>query len=187
MKTDSTKSSARPSEAVIIIRDRTLNDYEAKLVKLWNEGKSAGEIAKELHVTRNTIMGKIWRLRNKGVGIEKHERTNTRGKDKKPRVRRSPAPLLDLIFKRQKEEKIGEVIKHEEPFITNSLNIRFKDLRNHSCRYVINDGRPENFIFCGAPKERGAYCEAHASICYTPPRLPVRSQHNPSAPQRYYR
>lgn len=178
MKTDSNPNNVRQSEAAITTNGRVLDDYESQIVKLWNEGKSASDVARLLGKTRNAIMGKIWRLRNWGAKIEQHKRSNTRGlsaKSKRPYNARRSAPLLDILFKQVKSEKIKEVAVRQETIIAKSLNIRFSDLKNSSCRYVVNDGLPENFIFCGAPKERGSYCEAHALICYIPPK-DVRSK-----------
>lgn len=187
MKIDTRQNKGRPLEAVITIDVQSLNTKDAQLVGLWNIGKSASEIAAELHVTRNAVIGKIWRLRNKGVNIEAHKKPNTKSVNTKSQREKKSVPLLDLIFKKQKEEKIKSVIKHREPLVAHSLNISFKDLRGNSCRYVMNDGLPENFIFCGAPKARGPYCEAHAAICYVPPKLPEQRRRNPNEMQRYYR
>lgn len=40
-----------------------------KLVEMWNSGLTATEIGKELGVTKNAIIGRVNRLREKGVGL----------------------------------------------------------------------------------------------------------------------
>lgn len=185
MKADTQANNAPRSEAegTLIIKNYVLNDYEAKIIELWNSGKSAAQIGAVLKVSRNVIIGKIWRLRRKGVSTSEH----VRPKSTEPRVRtpreRKPKPL-GLLFKQPRPRTaLAETVAP----VANSKNIKFRQLKNNSCRYVTNDGRPENFLFCGAPKERGPYCEAHALICYVPPRSPERKQHNPNGMQRYYR
>jgi GcrA cell cycle regulator len=38
----------------------------AALTTLWNEGVSSGDIAAALGITRNAVMGKVWRLKLRG-------------------------------------------------------------------------------------------------------------------------
>ena len=44
--------------------------------------------------------------------------------------------------------------------------MKFTELTSRSCRFVLNDGRPETFFFCGEPKSVGPYCKDHAALCY---------------------
>ncbi len=41
-------------------------ELDEAIAALWNEPKSAGDIAKHLGVTRNNVMGRIWRMKRKG-------------------------------------------------------------------------------------------------------------------------
>lgn len=40
------------------------------------------------------------------------------------------------------------------------------DLKHGECRYACGDPRQEGFGFCGAPVERGSYCNHHRTIVY---------------------
>lgn len=142
-----------------------LDDYEKQVVELWNLGKSASEIGKILGKTRNSIVGKIWRIRQRGFDI-----SNRESRKKKVKAERKPRPkkekVIKTVFVGNVEKTVVE-FKPQKAESANPLNIKFNKLKKDSCRYVMNDGLPENFIFCGAPIGRGSYCEAHASICYT--------------------
>lgn len=172
MTTDTQANSAPQSEGEdrLTIKNYVLSEKEELIIKLWNEGKTASQIGAVLNVSRNVIIGKIWRMRRKGVETSAHQRP----KSSAPRVRKPREPKqqsLGMLFKLPKPRPLPP--KSEAP-VANAKNINFWKLKNDSCRYVVNDGRPENFIFCGAPQERGPYCEAHALICYVPPKIPER-------------
>lgn len=175
------KNNVRQSEAATqaTTKSYVLDDYEKKIVSMWNTGFSAAQIALAVGKNRNMVIGKVWRMRQKGVVLHFHERPksnkpNTVRVKRTERRKKSVLPLFD--FK-----------PPPKPVEAKPLNISFWQLKNNSCRYVTNEGRPENFLFCGAPKERGSYCEAHAKICFAPPKTPAPMQRSPIAQRRYYR
>lgn len=149
-----------------------MNDVEAKILELWNKGVSTAKIGAEVGKTKGSICGLLWRMRRRGLIIPTRQQISVSEK-----------------FHEKREEKIQ--LKHKErpdlleqfvkPVLAHSLNIGFWKLKNNSCRYVVNDGRPEQFIFCGAPKKQGAYCEAHSAICYLPPRVPSKEYQRANA------
>ena len=47
-----------------------------------------------------------------------------------------------------------------------SQPVKFDKLTPKLCRFVLNDGPPENFLFCGQPKKGRAYCKDHEALCY---------------------
>lgn len=169
-----------------------MDDYEKKIIELWNKGYSTAMIAAEVGKTKNMICGKVFRMREKGFDLSPRAeitkiKTET-GKEKVAHRRLTmDQPLLGLVFKKKTEERVKPVVIIKDPPSAKPRNIKFKNLTSKSCRYVVNDGRPENFIFCGAPKERGPYCEAHALICYVQPKTLAKTQRNPNGQQRYYR
>lgn len=162
-----------------------LSDFEQKILDLWNKNLSTSLIAAELKVTKNMVCGQVYRMRKRGVSIRPralriegaHKRRQIRGSDGGEIISIRPqreAPLLDWMF--QKSQKKQPMPKPREALEAEPINIKFKDLTSMSCRYVVNDGRPENFIFCGALKERGPYCGAHARICYNVPNYEQRRE-----------
>jgi hypothetical protein len=132
-----------------------------KILKLWMDGKQGSEIAAKLRITRNSVMGYLYRMRKKGlieykdpVVIDKINKGQT--PTRVPRAKkpyRSPYEQLKIPF----------------PLPPKTGGITLMELTSNSCRYVINDGLPAQFRFCGAPKKTGTYCEEHHKICYYTP------------------
>jgi len=52
---------------------RWTSEDDAEIVKLWQSGKSAGDIAKAINRTRNSVAQRIHLLRNQGHKLEKRE------------------------------------------------------------------------------------------------------------------
>ena len=139
-----------------------------KILKLWMDGKQGGEIAAKLKITRNSVMGHLYRMRKKGLieykdpvvinKINKGEVKPRMPRAKKPY--RSPYQQIQLPF----------------PVPPRAGGISLMELRTDSCRYVINDGLPSQFRFCGQPKFSKSYCENHHKICYYKPTKSARSK-----------
>ena len=123
------------------------DDRVALLKRLWGEGKTAAEIAKELGegVTRNAVIGKAHRLKlsSRMSPIQQNKKIKS---DAAPPVQRKPMKKIP-IFK-------GKEIKME-------------DLRDKMCRWPNGDPQTEEFSFCGCGAVEGLpYCPEHAKIAY---------------------
>ena len=55
------------------------------------------------------------------------------------------------------------------------LMVALVDLKPSHCRFPVGDPHDAGFGFCGHPKADGAYCFAHARLCYTAPELRRRA------------
>ena len=155
---------------------------EEKILNLWTLGYSTSKIAAEIGRSKNSVCGLIFRMRERGISIPPKKSTRevvVLEKPAAPRVRSAPMTGRHLVSKKRKT--FPELAKYTKGSAKDSLNIRFWKLKNNSCRYVVNDGRPETFIFCGAPKERGAYCAEHAAICFMPPKVPDKEYQRANA------
>jgi GcrA cell cycle regulator len=126
------------------------DDRVATLKKLWGEGKTAAEIAKELGgVTRNAVIGKAHRLKlsNRVSPIQQN--------NKKP----APAPKAQPQLAERKVQKI--------PAQDNRKGIPLTDLKPHECRWPLGDPRDDNFGFCAHRQIAGLpYCGEHAKMAY---------------------
>lgn len=122
------------------------DDRVALLKKLWGEGKTAAEIAKELGgVTRNAVIGKAHRLKLSN-------RVSPIQQNKKPVVK-APPP----------EKKIRPQVLIEE----NRERIPLMELSGRMCRWPIGDPQEENFGFCGETSIAGfPYCAEHGKVAY---------------------
>lgn len=125
------------------------DDRVAVLKKLWGEGKTAAEIAKELGegVTRNAVIGKAHRLKLSSRMSPIQQNT----KKVKPVSDAATAP-------RRVSRKVPVYLGKE---------VKMEDLRDKMCRWPNGDPQTDNFSFCGCKTMEGMpYCENHAAIAY---------------------
>lgn len=128
-----------------------MNDIETKILELWNQGISTSKIGAEIGRTKNSICGLIWRMRRRGLIVPERQKFKS----------------LNVV--RVKQNKKHEIFNEfNKSIVPEFQKIKFWSLKPNSCRYVINDGKPEQFIFCGNPKQYKSYCLYHANICYIP-------------------
>lgn len=141
-----------------------------RILELWAEGKTTQKIGEAVGVTKNSVCGLLKRLRDKGHPIPQ-------------RIHQFEAkkPINKKIAKLKKVTRLKAIPKKPEPKGTpvavvppppkrkiNIGKVKFIDLQPDSCRYIVSGKRAEEFLFCGAPKTRRAYCEEHAKLCYYP-------------------
>lgn len=128
------------------------DDRVALLKRLWGEGKTAAEIAKELGgVTRNAVIGKAHRLKLSN-------RVSPIQQNKKPATKTAPAAPKKLQVNTQ-------------PVALTSPGDRKKidlvDLGYGQCRWPIGDPQEDDFGFCGDRALSGLpYCMEHAKLAY---------------------
>lgn len=123
----------------------------ALLKKLWVEGRTAAEIAKELgDVTRNAVIGKAHRLKlsNRISPIQQNPKKPVKANDDKPVQKASP---------------VARVVRAP----VNVKGIPLTELKERMCRWPLGDPREADFKFCGCDTALGLpYCEDHARIAY---------------------
>ena len=133
------------------------------LKKLWQEGLSASQIAKQLGgVTRNAVIGKVHRL---GLSGRATPSQPARPAFKAPRPAR-PAPSPSLAPRRiaPTAPEPPPVTYVEEPGSATVLT-----LGAHMCKWPIGDPALDSFTFCGRRTDEGPYCHEHAQVAYQPP------------------
>lgn len=136
------------------------------LKKLWQDGLSASQIAKQLGgVTRNAVIGKVHRLGLSGrAAPSKPQRT----------VFKAPRPARPAAAAPSAPRRIAEpVASHPAP-----APVRYADekpgtatvltLGAHMCKWPIGDPSSEGFTFCGRRSSEGPYCVEHARVAYQP-------------------
>jgi hypothetical protein len=163
-----------------------MEDIDEKMIELWQKGHTAKHIANELGLTRNTIAGKLHRFKISGRIEKKNvderlliikEQSRKTNAGRSPELTKQKAPEVSLYKIEDKlialakvnAEPVGNAVNfvfHKEKPAPVGKPIKFEQLTSKSCRYVINSGSVKGFLFCGKPKERGAYCEGHAKLCY---------------------
>ena len=156
------------------------------LKKMWSEGQSASQIAKELGgVTRNAVIGKVHRL-----GLSNRAGSSAPAPEKKAK----PAPKAKAT---KPSEKVVEVtVTPRKPIVpagqplppqpsANEISpealatvrevektakrISLMDLTERTCKWPIGDPATDDFWFCGLSVQQGKpYCEAHVGVAFQP-------------------
>ena len=137
------------------------------LKKLWLDGLSASQIAKQLGgVTRNAVIGKVHRLGLSGRAAPSHPSRPTFKAPRPPRPIAMPAPRP-----RAMEPRAAQVpAVRAAPFVELPGTATVLTLGAHMCKWPIGDPSSDNFTFCGRrADEEGPYCIDHARMAYAPP------------------
>ncbi len=146
------------------------------LKKLWQDGLSASQIAKQLGgVTRNAVIGKVHRLGLSGRA--------TPSKPARP-VFKAPRPQRAVV-QPAAPRRIAEPLTPQAPA---PLPTRYVDeapgtatvltLGAHMCKWPIGDPSTDSFTFCGRRQDDGPYCTEHARVAYQPAQAKKRSGPN---------
>ena len=139
------------------------------LKKLWQDGLSASQIAKQLGgVTRNAVIGKVHRLGLSGrAAPSKPART----------VFKAPRPARPVAAAPSAPRRIAEPVSQasspqpptpvryidEAPGMATVLT-----LGAHMCKWPIGDPSLDSFTFCGRRSSDGPYCQEHGQVAYQP-------------------
>lgn len=132
-------------------------DVVARLKDLRSAGKTGGEIAAEMFVTRNMVIGKLTRLGLIGKDAPKYARPKPESAKPKP-----PTPAVVV-----KPAPIKPPKPADDLSIPESRRVRLVDLARTDCRFPLGDPAKDDFAFCGAAVKAGSsYCGFHGSLCY---------------------
>jgi GcrA cell cycle regulator len=150
----------------------------ATLRKLWTDGLSASQIAKQLGgVTRNAVIGKVHRLGLAGRAtpsrpakrIVRNNPNRPRlltGAPSRPRTIPSLAPLAEAA-------PPLEPMAQADGSLASVLTVT-----DRMCRWPIGDPTDQKFAFCGRDACDGPYCSEHARLGFQPTRPRQRKTSN---------
>jgi GcrA cell cycle regulator len=140
------------------------------LKKLWLDGLSASQIAKQLGgVTRNAVIGKVHRLGLSGRAAPSQPARPAFKAPRPPRPAHVPAPRRAEPTA-QAPATPPPVFYVEEPGSATVLT-----LGAHMCKWPIGDPATDSFTFCGRRAGEGPYCVEHARMAYQPQQTRKRS------------
>lgn len=125
----------------------------ADVVRLWNDGYAASQIALKIGRTRNSVIGVVFR--------QKLASRTTQ-------IRSRPAPLTQEEKEARSVKRTATLAVRRQQFTEmRPLNVSLLDLKPHHCRFPYGDGP---HFFCGATvKQFTSYCPYHHSVCYGRP------------------
>ena len=132
-----------------------------KIAELWELGRTSGEIARELVISRNTVMGVIHRFRANGENI-------SRRIEMKIVIEPPKEEVEPVVKKPEAPPKIKAKPLPEEPPAPPMMgaNCTFMGLTYQSCRFIIGPVRGLDTIYCGEPKAGRSFCKEHQNQCY---------------------
>ena len=165
------------------------------LIKMWAEGNSASQIAKELGgVTRNAVIGKVHRL-----GLSNRATTSTANKSEaktksapkgnskaKQKVRKveTTEPKQDNVTSLRRQiipagqplppqpsanEISPEALARVSEIEKKAKKLSLLELTEKTCKWPVGDPATEEFWFCGLATQSGKpYCEAHVGVAFQP-------------------
>jgi len=158
-------------------------DRVATLTKLWADGLSASQIAKQLGgVTRNAVIGKVHRLglsgrakpsspARKAAAVKTANAASRASSAPKPKpkpVRAPSAPRTPRVIAQTPPPPPPPL---EAKPMSNGEFATILTITDHMCKWPIGDPGADNFRFCGRktdPEE--PYCLAHSRVAYQPSR-----------------
>ncbi len=166
------------------------------LKKMWGEGQSASQIAKELGgVTRNAVIGKVHRLglSNRTGGAPGPAKSEA--KDKSAAAPTSAEPAAEASAESDPETPVPasparraiipagqplppqpsaneispEALASVREIEKKAKKISLMELTERTCKWPIGDPATEDFWFCGLAVQPGKpYCEAHVGVAFQP-------------------
>lgn len=131
------------------------------LSKLWRDGRSASQIARDLGsgITRNAVIGKIHRL---GLSGRAAPRLPGAGRPDQRRARQGRIPRRVAPVRALPPPPLPTA----PPSLPQTGLATVVSVRRGQCRWPIGEPQDEDFCLCGRAAQRGAYCGPHGAVAY---------------------
>ena len=166
----------------MLLKDETgknMTDLNKEIIILWNKGLTSGQVSDALGITRNAVMGRINRMRRRGIelrSIDTEMVKKIREKEEAKERERQEKKRLYKLFKIKKPryvENVSDSVTVKKPS-RHMPGVTILQLRISSCRYIISEHADENAVYCGMYTQNRPYCPEHAALCYLPRQKPKR-------------
>lgn len=148
------------------IRFWAVEDNVEKLKRLYAEGKTHGQIAKEFGgaVSRNAIIGKVARLglkRSDAHAIAETARLTAKRQAATAREEKK-ALALKIASSTAPTQPVAPTPPKEPPRPPKALMLTLVELGARQCKWPIGDDRPQRFCGMAQAVEGKPYCAFHA-------------------------
>jgi GcrA cell cycle regulator len=136
-----------------------------RLKNCFEAGLSCREIAADIGVSRNAVIGKLSRLNltreQSGEARPPARKDTTEGKRREPRPRQQYR-LLQAVYAGSQSAAVDDPIP-------NAHCCSLMELDTARCRWPINTPGEADFCFCGNTPAAGLpYCPGHSRLAYQP-------------------
>jgi GcrA cell cycle regulator len=140
------------------------DDRVETLRKLWLDGFSASQIAKQLGggLTRNAVIGKVHRLGLSGRAAPSQPQRPAFKATRPARPAPAPAPAP------RRPEPVLQAAEPKVVYVAEEAgSATVLTLGAHMCKWPIGDPSSDGFSFCGRVSSgEGPYCAHHAQVAY---------------------
>lgn len=145
-------------------------DRVGALKKLWLEGQSASQIAKQLGggVTRNAVIGKVHRLGLSGRAAPSQPARATFRPSRPRPTQPTQAPSAPRRIEAVQPRALAPAQPQPTPMPDLPGTATVMTLGAHMCKWPIGDPSSDEFSFCGRRSSEGVYCVEHARVAYQP-------------------
>jgi GcrA cell cycle regulator len=135
-----------------------------QLKHCFNAGLTCSQIAREIGVTRNAVIGKLNRL---GLSQPRDPaRTRRAAKPARPGSKTRWRPFTVIDQRKLLRDAFPQVRVEDIP-IHNGRGCTLLELAQDRCRWPINDPGAANFCYCGNEASASLpYCTGHARLAY---------------------
>jgi GcrA cell cycle regulator len=141
------------------------DDRIALLKTLFERGRTCREMAYEIGVSRNAVIGKLARLnltRGRPARVPRGERRSGPA-PQRPRGARQ----LQILLKTRIEQGEAAAVPFEALPIPQGPPCSLLELGDDKCRWPIGDANGAELLFCGNKPFGGSpYCAGHARMAY---------------------
>jgi len=146
---------------------------KSEIIEMWNNGATSGDIANHLEVTRNIVMGTVYRAQQEGLAVKKGPQTPKQ----KELPSYPPKPRKKTLFpiedkKDQLADKHVTTNKRIGP-ATTTLPVTkppakmktMMELTPHDCRWMFGNG-----MYCSQAVDSilRPWCKEHYRLVYVP-------------------
>lgn len=128
------------------MQNKLTDEARNQIIDLWQLGHSGGEIAEQMGLTRNSIIGYISRQRANGVLLRSARK--------------------ERIMPVKPPKRILSILERKVP-VGDRRRLKIHELESKSCRFIVTP-IDAPVLYCGAPMVDRSYCKEHLAICYTP-------------------